>query len=196
MNKSSNTSHKIQNGKLETSTQMKTFTHTYKIYLLNLQLLFHVIQFCIVTSKFVYFLLIFIRNMNIWILQHVKETVMHLTHISNCSLITGIFPERCKFAIVRPIFKKGGHKEMNNYRPMSLLTSISKILETIMFKRFVQHFESNNILTSTQFGFRKDVHIDDAVFSLLNNIITLLDQQKCVGGIFLWFDQGVRLRKP
>ena len=68
-----------------------------------------------------------------------------LTHVFNCSLITGIFPERFKFAIVRPIFKQGGHKEMNNYRPISLLTSILKILETIMFKRLVQHFESNNI---------------------------------------------------
>ena len=65
---------------------------------------------------------------------------------------------------------------MNNYRPISLLTSISKILETIMFKRLVHHFESNNILTSTQFGFLKNVHIDDAVFSVLNNILTLLDQ--------------------
>ena len=71
-----------------------------------------------------------------------------------------------------------------NYRPISLLTSVSKILETIVFKRLVQHFESNNILTSTQFGFWKDVHIDDAIFSLLNNIITLLDQWKCVGGNF------------
>jgi hypothetical protein len=53
-----------------------------------------------------------------------------------------------------------------------------------MFKRLVQHFESNNILTCAQFGFRKDVHIDDAVFSVLNNIITLLDQRKHVGGIF------------
>jgi hypothetical protein len=107
-----------------------------------------------------------------------------LTHICNCSLTTGIFPERCKFAIVRPIYKKGQHKEMNNYRPISLLTSFSKILEIIMFKRLVQHLESNNILTSAQFGFRKGVHIEDAIFSLLNYIITLLDQRKYVGGIF------------
>ena len=53
-----------------------------------------------------------------------------------------------------------------------------------MYKRLVQHLESNNILTSAQFGFRKDVHIEDAVFFLLNNIITLLDQRQHVGGIF------------
>jgi hypothetical protein len=47
---------------------------------------------------------------------------------------------------------------MNNYRPISLLTSISKILETIMFERLDQHSESNKLFTSVQFGFRKDVH--------------------------------------
>jgi hypothetical protein len=85
---------------------------------------------------------------------------------------------------VRPIHKKGGKNEMNNYRPISLLTAHSKILETIMYKRLVQHFQSNNILTTAQFGFRKEVHIDDAVFSLLNRIITLFDKRKHVGGIF------------
>ena len=107
-----------------------------------------------------------------------------LTYIYNCSLINGIFPERCKLAIVRPIYKKGEQNEMKNYRPISLLTSFSKILETIMFNRLAQHFECNKILNSVQFGYRKDVHIDDAIFSLLNNTITNLDQRRCVGGIF------------
>jgi hypothetical protein len=60
----------------------------------------------------------------------------------------------------------------------------SKIIETIMFKRLVQHLESNSILTPAQFGFRKDIHINDAVFSLLKNILNSLDQRKHVGGIF------------
>ena len=53
-----------------------------------------------------------------------------------------------------------------------------------MLNRLVQHLEINNILSAAQFGFRKDLHIDDAVFLLLNNIITQLDQRKQVGGIF------------
>ena len=47
-----------------------------------------------------------------------------LTYIFNFSLTAGTFPERCKFAIVRPIYKKGEIKEMNNYRPISLLTAM------------------------------------------------------------------------
>ena len=107
-----------------------------------------------------------------------------LTYICNGSLNTGTFPERCKLAIVRPIHKKWDKNEMNNYRPISLLTTISKILEIIMHKRLVQHFEYNKFLTSAQFGFRKGFRIDDAVFSLLNRTIMLLDKRKHVGGIF------------
>ena len=57
---------------------------------------------------------------------------------------------------------------------------MSKILEIIMFKRLEQHLESNNILTTEQSGFRKGVHIENAVFSLTNNIITSLNQQQQV----------------
>ena len=73
---------------------------------------------------------------------------------------------------------------MNNYRPISLLTVMSNILEIIMFKRLEQHLESNNILTTEQFGFRKGVHIENAVFSHTSNIITPLNQRQHVGGIF------------
>jgi len=64
---------------------------------------------------------------------------------------------------------------MNNYRPIYLLTAMSKILETIMFKRLDQHLEANNILTTKQFGFRKGVHTENVVFSLTYNIITSLN---------------------
>jgi hypothetical protein len=61
---------------------------------------------------------------------------------------------------------------------------MSKILEIIMFKRLEQHLESNNILAAQQFGFRKSVHIENAVFSLTDNIITSLNRRQQVGGIF------------
>ena len=51
-------------------------------------------------------------------------------------------------------------------------------------QKLEQHLESNNILTTEQFGFRKGVHTENAVFSLTNNIITSLNQRQKVGGIF------------
>jgi hypothetical protein len=62
---------------------------------------------------------------------------------------------------------------------------MSKILEITMFKRLEQHLESNNILTTEQFGFRKGVHIESAIFTLTDNVLTSPNQQQQVGGIFL-----------
>ena len=119
------------------------------------------------------------------ILKQCASTVIKpLTFICNLSLITGTFPERCKLVIIRPIYKKGNHTEMNNYRPVSLLPTISKVLEKTMLSRLSQHFESNKLLTPSQFGFQKKVRIEDAIFLLLDRIITSLDHRKCVGGIF------------
>jgi hypothetical protein len=105
---------------------------------------------------------------------HIKSKP--LTYTCNMSLITGTFPDRCKYLIVRPIHKKGEITEMDNYRPISLLMTCSKILERVMLNGLVEHLEVNNILSAAQFGFQKDLHIDDAVFFLLNNIITQLDK--------------------
>ena len=119
------------------------------------------------------------------ILKQCASTVVKpLTFICNLSLTTGTFPEKCKLAIVRPIYKKGNHTEMNNYRPVSLLPTVSKVLEKTMLSRLSQHFESNKLLTPSQFGFQKKVRIEDAIFLLLDRIITSLDHRKCVGGIF------------
>ena len=77
-----------------------------------------------------------------------------LTHIFNIILSTGIFPDRLKFAEVKPLHKKGDKSEFSNYRPISLLTSFSKIIEKIIYKRLYCHLSSNNILVNNQFGFR------------------------------------------
>ena len=55
-----------------------------------------------------------------------------LTYIFNKAMITGIFPSRLKYALIKPIFKNGDKKNIANYRPISLLPSFSKILEKIM----------------------------------------------------------------
>jgi hypothetical protein len=84
----------------------------------------------------------------------------------------------------KPIYKKGDKNNMINYRPISLLTTISKILETVVFNRLSQHLQVNNILAPEQFGFRKCVSIEKVIFTLTNNILNLINQQKQIGGIF------------
>ena len=73
---------------------------------------------------------------------------------------------------------------MSNFRPISLLTSFSKIFEKIIHSRMHSHITMNNILTKDQFGFRNNLSTDNASFTLLHKILTALDNKHTVGGIF------------
>ena len=76
-----------------------------------------------------------------------------LNYICNRALLTGIFPDRLKFATVRPLFKKGDKRDISNYRPISLLPVFSKILERVMHTRLLKHLNDYNIFNSEQYGF-------------------------------------------
>ena len=77
-----------------------------------------------------------------------------LSKICNMSLSTGVVPSNMKIAKIIPLFKGGEVTTCENYRPISLLPVLSKILEKIVFKRMVAHMDENNILYAKQFGFR------------------------------------------
>ena len=79
-----------------------------------------------------------------------------LTYICNKSLSSGIFPSRLKFSEIIPLHKKGNRMDITNFRPISLLTSFSKILEKVIYARLYQHIDQNNILATEQFGFRNN----------------------------------------
>jgi hypothetical protein len=76
-----------------------------------------------------------------------------LSYICNKSMLSGTFPTRLKYAIVKPLFKKGNKEKVANYRPISLLTSFSKVFEKIIYDRLLKCIETNNILAVEQFGF-------------------------------------------
>jgi hypothetical protein len=93
-----------------------------------------------------------------------------LTYICNVILCTGIFPDRLKYAIVKPVFKKCNRYEVSNYRPISLLTSFSKIIEKLIYVRLITRIERNSILADEQFGFRSHSSTEKAAFTLINDI--------------------------
>ena len=78
-----------------------------------------------------------------------------ITYICNKVISTGIFPDRLKYSIVIPIFKKGNNSDPTNYRPISMSTSFAKFLETALYLRLSEHITINNLLTEQQYGFRK-----------------------------------------
>ena len=72
------------------------------------------------------------------------------------SLETGTFPSLLKTSKVVPVFKnKGSPLEVSNYRPISLLSNIEKIYEKVMYTRVTSFLDSQNLIYSRQFGFRK-----------------------------------------
>ena len=104
-----------------------------------------------------------------------------LTYISNKMLSSGIFPDRLKYAEIKPLFKDGCKNDPSNYRPISLLTSFSKIFEKIIWSRLNQHAYDNNILVNEQFGFRLQSSTTKASYVLYNEILEALNKKKIVG---------------
>ena len=78
-----------------------------------------------------------------------------LSHVFNLSLSKGEFINDFKIAKVCPLFKKGNAKDINNYRPINLLSNVSKILEKIMYSRLYSFLERHHFFFQQQFGFRK-----------------------------------------
>ena len=99
-----------------------------------------------------------------------------LIHLINLSLTTGLVPNKWKIAKVTPIHKKGNTNDYNNYRPISVLNTCSKILERAVHKQLIDHLETNDFLSKTQFGCRKNRSTELATILLSDNI------RKTVGG--------------
>ena len=84
-----------------------------------------------------------------------NEISKPLTVIINQMLKTGIFPDSFKTSKIVHLFKKGDHGLLTNYRPISLLPTISKVFERVIYDQMYLYFNDNNLLADEQFGFRK-----------------------------------------
>ena len=108
-----------------------------------------------------------------------------LTHIINQSLSTGIFPDRLKIAKVIPLFKKGDEHILDNYRPISLLPASSKVFAKIVFNQLYQYFTDNDLIFTSQYGFRKLHSTEFASIELVDRISQYMDSGKLPLSIFL-----------
>ena len=117
--------------------------------------------------------------------QIILNIVSPLEYIFNLSLSTGCCPDLLKIAKVIPIYKKDDSSLVTNYRPISLLPCISKILEKIVYKRLNSFLTSNNILNPSQFGFRKKYSTDFAITKLLDKVIQSLSKKEHVIALFM-----------
>ena len=120
----------------------------------------------------------------------ITSIVDPLTHLLNFSITSGLVPKNMKIAKVIPIFKKGDKQEVNNYRPISLLTGISKILERIIYTRLINFLQINDIFSNFQFGFRKKHSTSHALLTFIEKVTQAIDNHSHMLGIFLDFSKA------
>lgn len=108
-----------------------------------------------------------------------------ITHICNCAINSGTFPKALKRAVVHPIYKAGAKDDVSNYRPISVLCSLSKILERILNSNLTKFLAKNNLIANNQYGFRSGISTEDAVNDFTNSLVDKLDNGLRCYGIFL-----------
>ena len=111
--------------------------------------------------------------------------VLPICRIINTSFTTGVFPDALKIVKVIPIHKGGSTQDMNNFRPISLLSIFDKIMEKLMHKRLYQFLEEHNILFENQFGFRKQKSTIHALIQITEQIKETIEKGKFGCGIFI-----------
>lgn len=120
------------------------------------------------------------------LLKYVSDSILcPLTALVNKSLEEGQMPNILKQAKVIPIFKKNDKMEMENYRPISLLPTVSKIFEKVVYKRLYNFLNCNSVFYSGQYGFRPGYSTCDAVAQLAHAIYDSFEKNEMGIGVFL-----------
>lgn len=119
-----------------------------------------------------------------------NEIVTPLTNIINKSLTQGKFPNKLKLSKIYPKYKSGPTNDVTSYRPISLTSTFSKILERVALTRLLTHLNHNQLLTARQHGFIKNRSTTTAIAQLIETIIDRLEEGKIATSIFLDFSKA------
>ena len=115
----------------------------------------------------------------------IKQIVKPLTHIFNRSLICGSFPNDMKLTKIIPVFKSGDRFQFSNYRPISLLSQFSKILEKIFNTMLTSFIEAQHILSDGQYGFRSNHSTSLALTEFVEKVTSAMDKSQTTIGVFI-----------
>ena len=132
-----------------------------------------------------------IDSISVVVLKNIGSIIApYLARIINLSLTQGIFPCSLKVARVVPIYKKGSREDKSNYRPISILSVFSKIVEKAVYKQVYNYLLKHSILSDRQYGFRTGKSTTHALLNYLNYLYPVLDSNQCVFSIFLDFSKA------
>ena len=107
-----------------------------------------------------------------------------LKYLYNKILFWGVFPDRLKYTVIKPLYKNCDRRDLYKDRPASLLTSFSKTFEMEMQTRILKHLTIYNILSTEQYGIRIGLKIDNAIYKLTTEILNAMNNKLLVRGIF------------
>ena len=113
------------------------------------------------------------------------ELVLLIAHIINLSLKSARISEDLKTSKKTPIFRDGEKSKHTNYRPISVLPTISKILERCVYNQLIRHLESHNVLSSQQYGFPKKRSTEITAVLFLDEIHKAIDRGNLTGVLFV-----------
>ncbi len=117
--------------------------------------------------------------------QNIHVFSKPLLHLVNLSISSGVFPSIYKIAKVFPLYKANDYTDKNNFRPISLLSVFSKVLEKAVKEQLVAYLETNNILSEEQYGFRENRTITDVLFNVNKDIHDAISKDDKIMLVFL-----------
>ena len=125
-----------------------------------------------------------------------------LYELFELSINTGVVPKDMLVGRVTSPFKKGDPMNVQNFKPISVLPILSKVLEKLIYKRVMNHLEHNNYLTDSQYGFRSQCCTEGALKDICAIIYNSFENAHYCLGAFLYLsktfdslDRGILLRK-
>lgn len=113
------------------------------------------------------------------------DLVPILTKLVNNIFISGIFPQELKISKITPIYKSGQKENMNNYRPISVISVFSKIIEKLLKKRMLAFIDKYIVVDEYQYGFVKNSSTLSAAVDLVNFISRALDRKEMAVAVFI-----------
>ena len=113
-----------------------------------------------------------------FLIDSLPVMVLYILVIINSSIVTGCYPALWKHPHVVPILKSGDSDNVTNYRPISLLSILSKVLEKIVANQLIAFLESNHRLAENQHGFRPNLSTETALLKVTNKIYENIENKK------------------
>lgn len=126
-----------------------------------------------------------IDQISVRVLKCISESVCEpIAHLANVMFLTQRFPSELKTGIITPVYKKGERNCVANYRPVTVLSVFSKVLERLLYARMVEFADKYKLISDCQHGFRAGRSTESAAAGLVDFVYKRMDQGDYVAGLF------------